>query len=949
MWRFFSRLREFRDALRQRAMGASTRRLNRGRNILVVTLLSFVVARPAYAFEFEFDNILNLLAEGAFQLAAVLTSAIVLLIDVMVPVMTYNNFTNNHVVSAGWAIVRDTVNMFFVVVLIIIAFGTIFGHSRFKWQQQVPQLMIMALVINFSKTICGIMIDFGQVIMLTFANALREIAAGNIIQLFGLNQLYAVSNNSSAIDGGRALEAFDFFAAGVLSVFMVMAVLVILLALVAILMFRIVGLWVLTVLAPMAWFMKGAEGVINSDFYKNWWAEFKCLVAIGPVLTFFLWLTLAVAAAGNIAEKSGFDVSSGSNSADFYSEALQLDNFMSFLIGCILIFASFDAAAQVCSGSKKASGFMQKYALSPAQGLLTKVASSPRTAVAGGVAAGGAGLKLAGTGVSLAAGKTYAAAKRIPANIPLGQTGKGVKDAIEGTVGKRGRAGLYRKIAGAAPSGALGRAGSRVFGGWADELSAQSGQEMEKQKEGLKKMSRSRKTDLARRYLEKPPSSAAGSAEAMALYEEMLGDGKMQKDLGAERVKKMHEQYGGDYKKTFGHDAAKMASQGSFEKANAHYTGVDLNDSIKSTDDVKNLSKEALADERIQEHLKGLESGKTTQDGSKMNMYEWVRAGGIDGEKAKIMQRADLGNVDAGKVVEGALENGDMSGVKQYAGESMRLGDHDSARKMITELSKRYATASGAEKHQIAAVMDQFGERLQARGAKGDEDAAKSLKFLQFKRDGIEATHGFGDVPSASDSQTPADYLADNFAGASEERLDSGVKGLENEKVQKKLDRADLEGQRDEAMKKATDDAREKVFKKRQELREISLRVRDAAHKPVVVKRENVQLNEEYVADLRASGGSQEEIDTAVELLEEAKRELAQARREAASNYNNNEEIASARAEFKKMQEGLKNLNPDEIEEVKKINDAIIALEEEIDHIEKTERVMREKLDELKA
>src|SRR3989338_6469494 len=267
----------------------------------VSSFLLFFVGLPAHAAAFNIDTIFLMFAEFAFGIASVLTKAIVLLIDVMVPIMTYNNFTGNPVVTAGWAIVRDTVNMFFVVVLIIIAFGTIFGHSRFKWQQQVPRLLIFAIVINFSKTLCGLMIDFGQVIMLTFANALREIAAGNFIQLLGLNQIYSFSQNASAITNLKtegasgAGNSFDFFAAGVMSVILTLWVLGTLIIFVAVLLFRIIMLWILIVMAPLAWFVGGAGDLIKSDAYQEWWKEFKCMVAVGPVLAFFLWLTLAVA------------------------------------------------------------------------------------------------------------------------------------------------------------------------------------------------------------------------------------------------------------------------------------------------------------------------------------------------------------------------------------------------------------------------------------------------------------------------------------------------------------------------------------------------------------------------------------------------------------------------------------------------------------------------------
>src|SRR3989338_8131925 len=92
--------------------------------------------------------------------------------------------------------------MFFVVILIIVAFGTIFGSDKFKHLQRVPQILLFAILINFSKTLCGLMIDFGQVIMLTFANALREIAAGNIIELFGLNKFNAFSGSQDPATNG---------------------------------------------------------------------------------------------------------------------------------------------------------------------------------------------------------------------------------------------------------------------------------------------------------------------------------------------------------------------------------------------------------------------------------------------------------------------------------------------------------------------------------------------------------------------------------------------------------------------------------------------------------------------------------------------------------------------------------------------------------------------------
>jgi len=951
MWRFFSRLREFRDALRQRAKGVSTRQLHRGRSVLFLTVLSLVAARPAYAFEFEFDNILNLLAEGAFQIAAVLTSAIVLLIDVMVPVMTYNEFTNNHVVSAGWAIVRDTVNMFFVVVLIIIAFGTIFGHSRFKWQQQVPQLMIMALVINFSKTLCGIMIDFGQVIMLTFANALREIAAGNIIQLFGLNQLYAISNNSSVIDEGRALEAFDFFAAGVLSVFMVMGVLVILFFLVAILLFRIVGLWVLVVLAPMAWFMKGAEGVISSDFYKNWWAEFKCLVAIGPVLTFFLWLTLAVAAAGNIAEKSGFDVSSGSNNADFYSQALQLDNFMSFLIGCILMFASFDAAAQVCSGSKKASGFMQKYALSPAQGFLTKMAKSPRTMVAAAPAAAGAGLKLAGTGAAYTARGAMGAAGLAKAGVAAVPGSKFARDVAAKTkMDRLSQAERLRKRAEGRGSGAIGRWRADRERKKADILSQSAGQGVEEQKGKLKDMTRQRKTDMAKRFLDSPPSSVAGEAQATALYEEMLGDSQMQKDLGQDRVKKMHEQYGDKYKKMFGHDSAKMGAVKSFEKANVHYSGAGL-DSIDSYEDVKGLSDAALQNPEVREHLKKIQSTHLGDDKKPLSAYDALVQGREGNKKAAAiglkpgdrfatMSKDDLRLADVGELG----STGSTMSIRQGIDLAMADGDTKRAESLISSLASRYTAEGTSDADRLDLLQHMNGLRAEFDTKKGRVTAggrgnAKMLKRLNALQEVAE-----GRVPP------PMDLLDEGQSGdaygakmnlASEGQRQQAAEHLSTQQSIKNQELSERTKARDELVSGRRSGIEDSLRKLTESLEQARVKIdKDLLDKTESIRAEYVRARQQADHVKTQPGTPKKWVDEAEEKanallaqLNAAKSQsvMPDARKRAVEK---DEVVVKLKAQIEAKAAELKEFNPEEVEEVKELNQRIAALQTHLSEIE---------------
>ncbi|GAG05001.1 unnamed protein product, partial [marine sediment metagenome] len=74
------------------------------------------------------------------------------------------NFMDEGIVQAGWAIVRDICNLFFILILLIIAFATILRLEPYDIKKMLPKLLIIALLINFSKMICGLIIDFSQVL-----------------------------------------------------------------------------------------------------------------------------------------------------------------------------------------------------------------------------------------------------------------------------------------------------------------------------------------------------------------------------------------------------------------------------------------------------------------------------------------------------------------------------------------------------------------------------------------------------------------------------------------------------------------------------------------------------------------------------------------------------------------------------------------------------------------
>ncbi|MBI4592307.1 hypothetical protein HY733_02565 [Candidatus Uhrbacteria bacterium] len=765
MWKFVLRLYALNRWLLSRRKNFAATRIRVGIFALIGTLLFHVPFTSAQAAAtgstLNVDSILQAFANFAYSIAATLTKMIVLVIDVTVPIMTFNNFVGNPVVKAGWAIVRDTVNMFFVVILIIIAFGTIFGHSKFKWQQQVPRLLTMAIVVNFSKTLCGIMIDFGQVIMLTFANALREIAAGNFIQLLGLNQIYSVSQNSDAIksiteDGGKgASAAFDFFASGLASVVLVFWVLATLIILVAILLFRIIMLWILVVIAPLAWFVKGTEGIIDSKAYAEWWGEFKCMVGIGPILAFFLWLTLAVAGAGNIAANSGFDVNADSNNANFTSSLLEVNNFLSFLIGIAMLMAGFKAATQFCSGAGFAGGKIGQF--------IDKAKSAPRLAAgvasvagAGSLALGGLGLKYGGLGLRAGArglaatpGALAAGAKYVPGSARAARAISSAKEGVKKFIGEDIQ--TAGKVLGKLPlpgGRALERAGIAYTAKAKDEAAIERTKETNKVKEAMKGKSRAEKLALMQSYATQVGKGASLSvnedAQYKALLDEAMSDKRMQKEARATGLlQKAWEQKGNQFEQDNRHDSAKLDQINDFKKSNADITkSAGL---ISTWEDVKNLSDDALKDEQVRERLKHVKSDVRGTDGELISAYDAVAKGvggagdtkkqaltTAAGERFERMTDTELARVS----VKTLTDQSTVDGMRKAFEAAMRSGDSNRAQALITGMGDRYKNEKDAtKKMSMLSAIDATAGSL--KGAKTKE-ADNALRHLDRVRTTIE-------------------------------------------------------------------------------------------------------------------------------------------------------------------------------------------------------------------
>jgi len=93
---------------------------------LVLFLGVFLLASPVNANKVG-DFVTTLIGWLISAFVYMMGALLMLLVRVLVYVASIQNFINVAAVSLGWSMIRDLANMFFIVILLIIAFATISG------------------------------------------------------------------------------------------------------------------------------------------------------------------------------------------------------------------------------------------------------------------------------------------------------------------------------------------------------------------------------------------------------------------------------------------------------------------------------------------------------------------------------------------------------------------------------------------------------------------------------------------------------------------------------------------------------------------------------------------------------------------------------------------------------------------------------------------------------
>lgn len=208
------------------------------------------------------------------------------LIQSMLSIHTYTD-TFAAVIYPGWVVIRNICNIFFIVALIVIALATLFRVESYQYRGLLVQLILAALLVNFSLVISQAILGLADTLQAQFLPAnvtvIRSLAGDLMV-----GYRSTIFNANSIFTGSFAGTIQHLFwlalSMGSFAVFCAIAIFLVI---------RIVALWLLLLVSPVAY----AAGVLpaTASVRKQWWDNFLKYAFFTPIMAFFLNLTAVIA------------------------------------------------------------------------------------------------------------------------------------------------------------------------------------------------------------------------------------------------------------------------------------------------------------------------------------------------------------------------------------------------------------------------------------------------------------------------------------------------------------------------------------------------------------------------------------------------------------------------------------------------------------------------------
>jgi hypothetical protein len=249
----------------------------------------------------------------------------------------------NYFVNVGWTLTRDLTNIVIVIALIVIGLGTALRMSGYQAQKALPTLIIIALLINFTPVILGLIIDASNIATNFFITD-EGFKGGNTmaIKIFGqwnnVKDLVggvkfwdpiATNQSIAAAIGSMTVVGFNFIA-GIIYLLFAFLFLI-----------RYIALWLLVILSPLAF----ASYILPAtrQVWSMWWKQFIQWCLVGLIAAFFLYL--ADQLIYMIAQGGGLGIQENMEDIGGYPGAsIIFNNILPYAVPVVLLFVGLFAS-----------------------------------------------------------------------------------------------------------------------------------------------------------------------------------------------------------------------------------------------------------------------------------------------------------------------------------------------------------------------------------------------------------------------------------------------------------------------------------------------------------------------------------------------------------------------------------------------------------------------------
>jgi|GEM_PF-1566850 len=189
--------------------------------------------------------------------------------------------TQNNILPQIVSSIVSIANLFYVVIFLILIFSSTlpFGLDNYTIKKTFPKFIAAVIMTQFSYLICGVIIDFFNLLGNIVPNLIFALPLGLDFEAQGISGLSAGLQTVFASGPLAVSLVFGFF---LLLILMFVALIAIIVAFVYMVL-RYLILFILVLLAPLAfasWVLPGTD-----RFFKAWWKNFIRLNAMFPMIT----------------------------------------------------------------------------------------------------------------------------------------------------------------------------------------------------------------------------------------------------------------------------------------------------------------------------------------------------------------------------------------------------------------------------------------------------------------------------------------------------------------------------------------------------------------------------------------------------------------------------------------------------------------------------------------